>query len=64
MVILNGLYPINTLDYEGHAAGGGPAKFVPNDTYTSEAKHFTVITGINGKQCGTDVVQACFRMFD
>jgi hypothetical protein len=49
MVILNGLYPINMCDYEGQAAGGGPAEFVPNDTYTSEAKHFTVITGINGE---------------
>lgn len=49
MIIRNGRYPIDVSESAGLASGGGPSELIPNDTYASDDKFFTVITGINGE---------------
>jgi DNA mismatch repair ATPase MutS len=48
MIIRNGRYPIDVSESRGLVSGGAPSEFIPNDTYASDDKFFTVITGING----------------
>lgn len=47
MVIRNGRYAIEISD-DGHGPSSGLQEFISNDTYTTKATNFTVITGING----------------
>ena len=46
MVIQKGRYPIDVSD--SNVVGNDIPAFIPNDTYASDDKFFTVITGING----------------
>ena len=48
MMIRNGWYPIVIQDAANGLDGDGPTDFVPNDTFVSDDKSFTVITGVNG----------------
>ena len=46
MVIRKGRHPIDFSD--NLTSGDGLPEYIPNDTFASDEKTFTVITGING----------------
>jgi MutS domain V len=46
LVIRKGRYPIDISD--SIICGDGPQEYIPNDTFASDEKIFTVISGING----------------
>jgi len=48
MMIRQGHYPIQVSELASLVAGDRSSELVPNDTFATDAKPFTVITGING----------------
>lgn len=48
LLIRNGRFPIDLSDASGFKDDDGPPEHLPNDSYSSSEKPFTVITGING----------------
>jgi len=65
MLIRQGRYPIQTSELAGLVGGDGSTPIlVPNDTYTTEDKPFTVITGINGTLEGTGALASRLIPFD
>lgn len=60
MIIRNGRCPLNVFESTGFVSDGGPTEFIPNDTYASYEKFFTVVTGINGMECNREItVRPC-----
>ena len=55
MVIRKGRYPIDFSD--NLTTSDAFPKFIPNDTFASDEKTFTVITGINGAMCSCRVAR-------
>lgn len=51
MMIRKGHYPIQVSELASLVAGDGSSELVPNDTFATDEKPFTVITGINGASC-------------
>jgi DNA mismatch repair protein MSH4 len=56
IAIRNGRYGIDLTD-AGLASADGPGEVIPNDTYATNAKNFTVISGINGSGKSTYLKQ-------
>jgi DNA mismatch repair protein MSH4 len=56
IAIHNGRYGIDLTD-AGLASADGPGEVIPNDTYATSAKNFTVISGINGSGKSTYLKQ-------
>jgi DNA mismatch repair protein MSH4 len=56
ILIRNGRYGIDVSD-SCFTTAGGPQDFIPNDTYASANKFFTVISGINGSGKSTYLKQ-------
>jgi hypothetical protein len=61
MVICKGRYPIEVSN--SIAVGDGLPDFIPNDTFASDEKIFTLITGINGKNSWILSVEAFDTFF-
>jgi DNA mismatch repair protein MSH4 len=55
LTIVNGRYAIET-NLASHGSNN-PGQFIPNDTFASRSKHFTVITGVNGSGKSTYLKQ-------